>query len=388
MTTDMAVDHEVGEREMIDLHRGVTLIQALVRIPSESSGQTLTDGAAPEQALAAYLARVCGDCGIDHELQEVSPGRPNFIARFPSTPGAPRLLIVGHLDTVSAAGMDTPFAAEIRDERIWGRGACDDKGPLATALGTLLQLHEQGRELRYEVILAATIDEECSLAGAAALKGLIGSWDLCLCLEPTGLTMVKAHKRVYRCRITARGKAVHSSAPDLGDNAILTMMEIIKDLQLFEFRLTRHKNPELGKATLAVTQIRGGASINTIPDQCEIAVDVRLLPEHHPPMVGDAIRQLIGPRGTVEDLFSARGVQTRMDNPLIREFQERLAAHGLAKEGVTAAYATDCSELHDHGPCIIWGPGHIAEAHQVTEHIAIDQVRTACAVLSEFLLPD
>lgn len=372
---------------MIDRDRVVALIQAFVRIPSESSGQTATDSAGPEQALVAYLAEVCAAAGIDHELQQVRPGRPNFIARFPK-PGAPRVLIVGHLDTVSAAGMDAPFSAEIREGRIWGRGSCDDKGPLATALGTLLQLHEQGRGLRHEVILAATIDEECTLGGAAALKERIGQWDLCLCLEPTGLAIVKAHKGVYRCRITAQGKAVHSSAPDLGVNAILVMMEIIKELQLFEFRLTRHRNPELGKATLAVTQIKGGGSINTIPDQCEIAVDVRLLPEHHPPMVGDAIRQLVGPRGTVEDLFTARGVQTAMDNPLIREFQERLAAHGLSVEGVTAAYATDCSELHDHGPCIIWGPGHIAEAHQVTEHIAIDQVERACAVLAEFLAPE
>lgn len=371
---------------MIDTERVVALIQQLVRIPSESSGQTETDAAAPEQGMVAHLAEVCAASGIDHELQEVRPGRANFIVRFPK-PGAPRVLIVGHLDTVSAAGMDCPFAACLRDGRIWGRGACDDKGPLATALCTLLQLHEQGRKLRHEVILAATIDEECTLGGAAALKEKIGQWDLCLCLEPTGLAIVKAHKGVYHCRITARGTAVHSSAPDLGVNAILVMMEIIKDLQLFEFRLTRHKNPELGKATLAVTQIKGGASINIIPDQCAIAVDMRLLPEHYPPMVGDAIRQVVGARGQVEDLFIARGLQTGMDKPLIREFQERLAAHGLPVEGGTAAYATDCSELQENGPCIIWGPGHIADAHQATEHIAIAQVEMACRVLAEFLAP-
>ena len=369
---------------MIDIDRVVALIQDLIRIPSESSGQTETDPAGPEQAMVAYLADLCAAAGVEHEVQEVSPGRPNFMARFPR-PGAPRLLIVGHLDTVSAAGMDAPFAAVIREGRIWGRGACDDKGPLATALGTLLQLHEQGRGLRYEVVLGATIDEECSLAGAAAMKERMGEWDLCLCLEPTGLQIVKAHKGVYRCRIITHGKAVHSSAPELGLNAIIAMMEVIKDLQLFEFRISRHRNPELGKATLAVTQIQGGTSINIIPDRCEIAVDVRLLPEHFPPMVANAIRQVVGQRGTVEDLFTARGVQTGMDNPLIREFQERLKAAGLPEEGVTAGYATDCSELHERGPCIIWGPGHIEEAHQVTEHIAIEQVRAAAGVLAGFL---
>lgn len=370
---------------MIDVEQAIALIQELVSIPSESSGQTKTDAEGPEQALVKHLAGLCATLGIHHELQEVSPGRPNFIARFPN-PGAPRLLIAAHLDTVSAMGMDDPFSGQIREEKIWGRGACDDKGPLATALSTLLQLQSKQKKLRFDVIFAATIDEECSLAGAAALKQKVASWDLCLCLEPTSLKIVKAHKGVYRCRITAQGKAVHSSAPELGQNAIIGMVEIIKDLQLFEFRLTRHKNPLLGKASVAVTQIKGGTSINTIPDRCEISVDVRLLPEHHPPMIGSAIQQLIGARGTVEDLFTARGMQTDMENPLILEFQTALQSAGLATEAVTAGYATDCSELHDNGPCIIWGPGDIGQAHQVDEHIEISQVKAACQVLANFLL--
>lgn len=127
---------------MIDSDRAVALIQELIRIPSESSGQTMTDAAGPEQALVAYLAGLCATLGISHEVQEVSPGRPNFIALFPN-PGAPRLLLVGHLDTVSSASMDEPFSSVIREEKIWGRGACDDKGPLSIALSTLSnsQLH-------------------------------------------------------------------------------------------------------------------------------------------------------------------------------------------------------------------------------------------------------
>ncbi len=369
---------------MIDVEQTISLIQELIRIPSESSGQTETAAACPEKALVTHLAGLCSTLGITHEVQEVKPGRENFIAHFP-TPGAPRLLIVAHLDTVSAAGMAGPFLGIISDERIWGRGACDDKGPLATALSTLLQLHEQHQQLRYDVTFAATVDEECSLAGAAALKRQIAAWDLCLCLEPTNLKIVKAHKGVYRCLITALGKAVHSSTPELGENAIIGMIEVIHDLQIFGYRLSRKKNPDLGKATLAITQIKGGTSINTIPDRCEISVDIRLLPEHHPPLVGSAIQQLIGTRGTVDDLFIARGMQTDMDNPLIREFQQALRATGHPEEAVTAGYATDCSELHDNGPCIIWGPGDISQAHQLDEHIEISQIEAACEVLAAFL---
>jgi len=370
---------------MIDLDQTISLLQELLRIPSESSGQTKTDATSPEQALVERLTALCSSLGVANETQEVSPGRPNFIARFPN-PGAAKLLLVAHLDTVSATGMEDPFAGHIKEERIWGRGACDDKGPLATALSTLLQLHSQQKQLRYAVIFAATIDEECTLAGAAALKEKIGPWDLCLCLEPTSLKIVKAHKGVYRCRITSLGKAVHSSAPELGRNAILGMIEIVNDLQRYGFRLGRHKNPALGRATLAITQIKGGSSINTIPDRCEISVDIRLLPEHHPPMIESTLQNLVGLRGTVETLFIAKGMQTEMNNPLIEEFQQTLQKAGHSAEAVTAGYATDCSELHECGPCLVWGPGHIDQAHQLDEHIEISQIKAAGQVLEEFLL--
>lgn len=370
---------------MIDLKQTIALLQDLIHIPSESSGQTETDTTSPEKALVEYLAALCTSAGIANETLEVNPGRPNFVAHFPK-PGSPKLLIVAHLDTVSATGMTDPFSGQIREERIWGRGACDDKGPLATALSTLLQLHSLHKSLRYEVIFAATVDEECSLAGAAALKQQVGGWDLCLCLEPTSLKIVKAHKGVYRCRITNRGKAVHSSAPELGQNAILGMMDIINDLNLFGFRLGRHKNPELGKATLAITKIHGGDSINTIPDRCEISVDIRLLPEHHPPMIESTLQHTIGLRGTVETLFTARGMQTDMTHPLIVEFQQALERAECSASAVTAGYATDCSELQESGPCIIWGPGHINHAHQHDEHIEIEQIKVATHVLTEFLV--
>ncbi|MBU4153696.1 MAG: M20 family metallopeptidase [Proteobacteria bacterium] len=369
---------------MIDINHTIALIQELIGIPSESSGQTQTDATAPELALVNRLANLCASMDIEHQIQEVVPGRPNFIARFPN-PEKPKLLIVAHLDTVSASGMSDPFAGQIKEEKIWGRGACDDKGPLATALSTLIQLRTQRDVWRYDVTFAATIDEECSLRGAAALREGVGSWDLCLCLEPTSLKLVKAHKGVYRCRVTSHGKAVHSSTPDLGINAILGMVEIIDDLQLFACRLSRRKHPELGRASLAVTQIKGGVSVNIIPDHCEISVDVRLLPEHHPQKIARAIQQVVGNRGAVENLFFARGVQTEIDNPLIRQFQEALRKAGHSDEAGNAGYATDCSELQDNGPCIIWGPGHITQAHQVDEHIELNQVSAASEVLASFL---
>ena len=219
----------------------ISMTQDLVRIPSESSEQTATNQACPEKGLLEYLARICKKSGITYQLQEAMAGRSNFIAHFPGNPDA-RLLIMAHMDTVSAKGMDGPFSGRIDKEKIWGRGSCDDKGPMAVALTTLLDLHRRRQNLAYDVTFAATIDEECSMSGSTALAQLPEKWDLCIGLEPTGLNIVKAHKGVYRCRITTKGLAAHSSAPQQGRNAITGMYEIMRDLKLLEFRLGRERH--------------------------------------------------------------------------------------------------------------------------------------------------
>ncbi len=130
---------------------------------------------------------------------------------------------MAHSDTVSAEGMSKGFSGEIKENAIWGRGACDDKGPLAVALSTLAGLQQQNIKLAYDVTFAATVDEECTMAGAAALANTFGPWDLCIGLEPTELRLINAHKGVHRCKISTRGRAVHSSAPEQGQNAIFTI---------------------------------------------------------------------------------------------------------------------------------------------------------------------
>src|SRR4051812_44601211 len=117
----------------------VELLQSLVRIPSVNpAGDPGTDKVG-EQACAEYLVEILRDLGADVTLREVLPGRPNVVGRFPSDrPGKPRLLLAPHTDTVSVAGMTIdPFGAELRDGKIWGRGACDTKGSMTAMLWAL-----------------------------------------------------------------------------------------------------------------------------------------------------------------------------------------------------------------------------------------------------------
>lgn len=363
----------------------ITMTSDLVKIPSESSDPFASYNAGPEVGIIDYLAPICQQAGVEYFTMEALPGRENLVVRLPN-PGAPRLLIVGHMDTVSGRGMQSPFSGALRDGAIFGRGACDDKGPLAVGLSAVLNLHlELGVAPAYDITFAGSIDEECTMSGAAGLAELPEGWDLCIALEPTDLKIIRAHKGVYRCRVATRGKAAHSSHPDQGRNAITAMLPIISDLEKLGADLSKKTDPDLGRATLAITKIRGGTSLNTIPDYCEIGLDVRLLPEMSLEQVTEIIKKCIGPRGEISAIHSCSGIDTSMNNPLIESLMASIRDGGGDPGPITASFATDCSRLHHKGPCIVWGPGDIHQAHQASEYIAVDQLLQAYHILKNFL---
>jgi len=362
----------------------ITLTQELVRIPSESSDPVATPAAGQESGVVAFLQAMCNQAGLASEIREALPGRHNFITRLPN-PGAPRLVIMSHMDTVSGRGMTAPFSGALARDRILGRGACDDKGPLAAALATVLALHREKIRPVFDLTLAATVDEECSMAGASRLAQDLDGWDLCIGLEPTALRLVHAHKGVYRFLLHTRGLAAHSSAPEHGRNAIDAMLPLLADLQDYGRELANRHDPDLGAAALSVTRIDGGGSLNIIPDHCMAGIDIRLLPDMEPDAVEQRVRAMLADRAELEEVYRGRGIRTDLGNPLVQEFLQTLATEGLDPRPTTAAFATDCSRMAHKGPCIVWGPGDIAQAHKLDEYITLTQLEAAGRVLRRFL---
>ncbi len=366
------------------IQQAIATTRDLIQIPSESSSHTETSASSPEAGIVQYLHNVCVVENIKWMVQEALPGRYNFICRFPKS-DAPKLLLLAHMDTVSALGMQTPFAASLEDNRILGRGACDDKGPLATAFSTLTGLTKQKVPLNYDVTLVGTVDEECSMSGAAMFAKIGESYDLCIALEPTGLQLINAHKGVYRFQVTTKGAAAHSSTPELGDNAIVKMQSIMGDLLEYGEKIGRQTDPELGNATLALTQVNGGTVINIIPDNCTLSVDIRLLPIQGPKETGDELKKLIGDRGSIRKIFAAKAIHSSLEEKQIQKFLQSIKQTGFSDQPTTASYATDCSKLTNKGPGIVWGPGYIDQAHKLDEYIEISQIEGACKILSHFL---
>ena len=188
---------------MISIPDSIDMARDLVKIPSESSDPLGTDIASVEKKVVEYLVEHCRNAGIDHEVSEVMPGRENLLVRLPN-PGAQKLLIVAHMDTVSARGMKEPFSGDLKEGKIYGRGSCDDKGPLAAGLSSVFAVHNSGIKPCYDVTFAASVDEECTMIGAEHIARQVEGFDLCIALEPTGLKIIRAHKGVYRCRVITR----------------------------------------------------------------------------------------------------------------------------------------------------------------------------------------
>jgi putative selenium metabolism hydrolase len=245
-----------------------SFLQDLVRTPSFSCR---------EKGVAERLEAEMRTVGFD----EVWTDRiGNVVGRI--GPGAgPRLLYNGHMDTVGVgdpgAWTHDPFGAEIDDGLLYGRGATDMKGPLASLVYGAKALKDSGVRLAGDLYVVGVVQEEpCEGYAMRVLveeEGLQPDW--VVLAEPSNLRVTRGHRGRMEMHVTVRGRSAHASMPHLGENAIYGAARIIFSLELLADMLA--EDPFLGKGTLAVTRIENTAgSKNVIPDSCTFIIDRRL----------------------------------------------------------------------------------------------------------------
>lgn len=371
------------------------LLSDLVAIPSVNP-MGRADGGPDylEGRLTAYLEDFFRAREIRCERRTVAPGRDNLLAFF-SPPRARRTLLFDvHQDTVPVDGMTIPpFQPRIEGDRLFGRGSCDIKGAMAAMLLALARLHTEQPDGSAAVVLACTVDEEYTHTGARQLARDRIDAELAIVAEPTQLDLVVAHKGAVRWKIRTRGTACHSSSPELGDNAIYRMARVVTALADHAATLAkRPPDPLLGPPTLSVGRITGGQSVNIVPDGCEIEIDRRSLPGEDTnacqAQVADAIREHLGSLDAIESLppwvlmpALKPGVPDRLLEP-IRDTVARVSGRVPKVRGVP--FGTDAGPLSQAGmPCLVLGPGNIAQAHTRDEWVELDQVRAACDIYFE-----
>lgn len=349
------------------------------------------DPRAGEHRVADFLAATAARGGLDVEFHEVTPNRRNLIARFtPSGRVKKRVVLAPHTDTVGDLGMsDRLFQPEIRNGRLYGRGACDTKGSVASMLMAVLSLALQGRRpATTEIIFAGLIDEENSQLGSRALVRSGFKADLAIVGEPTQLQVVTAHKGDLWLKVTTRGKSAHGAKPHLGKNAIHSMAQIINLIETdYATTLKNQSHPLLGQATVNVGSIRGGTQPNIVPDWCEISIDRRTLPGETSASVMRGLRKFLVKHGLKATINDSKGAPAPSleTNPRLPLVQALLASVGQ-NSTVGVDYFCDAAILAAGGiPSVVFGPGDIAQAHTATEWISVRQLDQAVAQLVGFL---
>lgn len=375
----------------------VSLLEQLIAIPSVSPEYADDPAAAGETRIASFLADTLARLGFKIELDEVAPGRPNLIASFGPDKPCRTLLFESHMDTVGVAGMSRPpFKAVYENTRLYARGACDDKGPMAAAIAALsCDRLEKLAASGVRIVFVGVMGEETGNIGAARLveKGVRA--DQIVVLEPTELSIVHSHKGMIWLRVEVGGLAAHGSNPDRGVNAIAGMASVMQFLheRIAEDQQARH-DPVLGRPTLNIGMIRGGYAVNIVPDSCVIEADRRTLPGEDEAEIIEQIRGgLVELQGmgrimshAVHVMKLGRPFRTSENCGLIAALKLGAARMGCEARLEGAAWFSDASVLSRIAPEVaVFGPGSIKQAHTADEHIDLDDLQAGCDILRRFL---
>ena len=346
-----------------------------------------------EAGVAEYIAHTLRSWKIDVELVRVLPGRPNVVAKLQGRSSKSRLVWQTHMDTVQVdEGMRDPFRAEIKEGRIYGRGAVDAKGQLAAMMAALYRL-SRSEPPACDLYFVAAIDEEHNFQGVKHLVesgfradgGVVG--------EPTGLKVVRACKGCVRWDVHVLGTSAHTSRPHLGRNAIDDAAGLIAHLrEQLTPRYAARSHSLVGPPTLTASIIRGGSGVNIVPNRCVVTFDRRVIPGETPEGAlaefAEAVREYTlrtGSRVVIEPPFTQDIPMEVAEEAEIVRIARGATLRILGDATVLGApFSCDATKMTAAGiPTIVFGPGDISRAHSRDEYIEIDQLIAAVDVLVE-----
>ncbi len=370
--------------------RCISLLRELVSI--DSVNPSLVPGASGEGAIASVVADHMRAAGLDVEIQDVVPGRPNVIGVLDGRQAGRSLMFCGHLDTVGVEGMDAPFDPVVRDGRVYGRGSQDMKGGVA-AMVDAARLAAQRGFSRGRLIVAAVIDEEYASLGADAL---VTTWraDAGVVTEPTGLQIAVAHKGFAWIDVETRGRAAHGSRPRDGRDAILRMGRVLHRLEALDRALqARPPHPLMGTASLHASIVAGGTGLSSYPERCLLQMERRTVPGESAEGAGREVQAILDALARDDPEFEALSRVTfsrppyelPLEHPVALELADVLASQGHVPERVGMSFWTDAAVLGAAGtPAVLFGPGG-AGLHGREEYVTMADVvacRDALAALA------
>ena len=362
---------------MTDGHNALDLTRELLRFQTiNPPGQ--------ERECAEYLGKLLEGGGFQTELHEFADARTSLIARYPGTAGTPPICLTGHIDTVPLGAMpwtQDPFAGDIWEGKLYGRGSSDMKSGVAAFVVAALRLTASSRPAS-GLVLVITAGEETGCEGAAHLAdrgNLLGAAGAVVVGEPTSNYPLVGHKGALWLEAKTKGVTAHGSMPEKGVNAAYKAAHAVCKLEDFGFNIAPH--PSLGSPTLNVGTIHGGMNMNSVPDETVIGVDIRTIPAQAHAGVRDMLADYLGEDVAINAIVDVEGVWSDPEGAWVqRVFGIMEDVLGERPESRSATYFTDASVLtraFGNPPTLILGPGEASMAHQTDEYCYVERIEQA-----------
>ena len=421
----------------------IRICQDLIRIPSVNFGE----GRGDEEAVAKYIVASLAEVGIEAKIYESAPKRCNVIARIiGSNPDKPGLVVHGHIDVVPANAAEwsvDPFAGEIKDGCIWGRGAVDMKNVDAMILAIVRDWAQRGYVPERDIVLAFFADEEAGMtfgsrwmtanhpevfAGCSEAISEVGGFSVTVADGKRLYFIEAAQKGIHWMKLTAQGRAGHGSMMN-DENALTALTEAVAKIGRYEWpqrytktvkdlfkevaRVTgkaydekdlRPLLKEIGSTARMIgatlqntanpTMLEAGYKANVIPGTASAVIDGRFLPGYEAEL-NETVRAIVGPDILIETISHDIALEVDFDAPLVDAMKAAILAHD--PEGIPVPYlmsgGTDNKALSEIG---IVGYGFsplrlpadldfMSLFHGVDERVPIDGLRFGVRVLNDFL---
>ena len=346
-----------------------------------------------EGEVAVYVERLLKEEGFSVSLTEYKPGRFNVEARLENGTG-PVFAFNTHMDTVPAGDGWTSDAFTLReaDGKLFGRGACDCKGPLIAMIEAMRMLAADRATWSGTLLGVFVGDEEIASEGAKYYASTKPNIDFAVVGEPTSNTTYSAHKGSLRPVVRVQGVTAHSGTPHLGDNAIYRAGQLLTLIETYHNDVVRKRtHPLVGEASLTVTRISGGHADNVLPGACDLLLDRRMVPGEDEEVVKQELAALLkdaydrfGVKAEIIDFKATTGsaTETAPDHPIVLASLKACKENGTVDPG-PFGFQGGCDLVHFRSlgaQGTVIGPGSLSVAHKADEFVPVDEFIT-CSVI-------